>query len=75
MDFGIDFALKYIFPLYTFLIILEYYKAKENYNLKESASSFVIAGVSTLISTFTQVVGLGVFIIIFNLFLNVIIIY
>lgn len=75
MDFGIDFALKYIFPLYTFLIILEYYKAKENYNLKESASSFVIAGVSTLISTFTQVVGLGVFIIIFNLFKDLRIVY
>lgn len=68
MELDINGAIKLIFPVYIFLIILEYYKAKDNYNLKESASSFVIAGVSTLIATFTKVWALGVFMVIFEAF-------
>ncbi len=67
MDIGIATWIKFIFPAYILLIIIEYYQAKDNYDLKESASSFVIAGVSTTIAFFTKVVAFGVFIFVFEL--------
>jgi sterol desaturase/sphingolipid hydroxylase (fatty acid hydroxylase superfamily) len=67
MDFGFDAATKYVVPVYILLIIVEYLRAKDNYNLKESASSFVIAGVSAVIASFTMVWAFLVFVFVFNI--------
>lgn len=65
---NIGLALKFIYPFYALLIVIEYFKAKENYDLKESASSFAIAAVSTGIAVFTQIVTLSVFVLVFEFF-------
>ena len=67
MDFGFNTAAKYLIPFYILLIIIEYFKARDNYNIKESASSFVIAGVSTGIAFFTKVWAFLVFVFVFEI--------
>ncbi len=62
MDFGINTAIKYLVPFYVLLIIIEFLRARENYNIKESLSSFAIAIVSTGIAVFTKVWALAVFV-------------
>lgn len=66
MEFGIEVGIKYLYPILIALIVIEFFTAKHLYDLKESLSSFVIAGISTLIVTVTKVAALGVFIYLFE---------
>jgi len=68
MELTTDIYIKYFFPVLIAVIIIEYFSARHLYNLRESLSSFVIAGVSTVIASFTKIVALGVFIFFFELF-------
>ena len=54
------------YPIFIALIIAEYFYSKKLYNLKESLSSFTIAGVSSVIALFTKVWALGVFYLVFE---------
>ena len=66
MNLDIEGIALYVYPVLIALIVVEYFTARHLYNLKESLSSFVIAGVSTIIVTSTKVVALGVFFIVFE---------
>jgi len=67
MDIGIvKAALIYIYPFYILLIIVEFFRARDNYDLKESVSSFVIAGISTVIALFTRTFMLIIFVAVFE---------
>ena len=68
MDKIIQSGMIYIYPLLITLIVLEYLKAKDLYDVKETFSSFAIAAVSSLIVTFTKVVAFGVFVYLFDYF-------
>ncbi len=59
---------KYLYPLLGALILLEFLKARENYDLKESASGMVIAIVASLVAVVTKAVALGVFFVVFEFF-------
>lgn len=49
------FGLVYVYPVFLVLIIMEYLKAKEYFDLKESLSGFVIGIGATLIRVITNV--------------------
>jgi len=66
MDLDIQGIALYVYPVLISLIVVEYFAAKQLFNWKESLSSFVIAGVSSVIATSTKVVALGVFFIVFE---------
>ena len=68
MGIEIKAILIYIYPIFIFLMILEYVFAKQLFNLKESATGFAIAAVASLVSFFSNAVALTVFIFIFELF-------
>lgn len=68
MDLPITPFIKYIYPFLIALIIIEYLRARDLYNLKESAASMVIAVVATMIATVTKVYALAIFILIFETF-------
>ena len=70
MEFGIEVGIKYLYPILIALIVIEFFSAKHLYNLKESLSSFVIAGVSTLIITVTKEIYKQYFIAIFTCLYN-----
>lgn len=66
MELDVAGLASWIYPFLIALIVVEYISAKHLYNLKESLSSFVIAGVSTVIASFTKVVALGIFYLVFE---------
>lgn len=66
MEFEVGSYIAFIYPFLIALIVLEYLKAKDLYNIKETGSSFAIAIGATIIASFTKVVALGIFIAIFE---------
>ncbi len=63
---NIDFWIKTVYPLMLILLVIEVLTVREHYDLKETASSLAIAAGATIIATFTKVVALSVFIIVFE---------
>ncbi len=66
MELIIEEVALYVYPFFIALIFAEFLFAKHLFNLKESLSSFTIAGVSSLIAIFTKVWALGVFFLVFE---------
>ncbi len=66
MDLNMQGVAMVAYPIFITLIIAEYFYSKKLYNLKESLSSFTIAGVSSVIALFTKVWALGVFYLVFE---------
>ena len=60
-----DFGLTYIHPVFVVLIIMEYLKAKELFDLKETLSGFVIAAGATVMRLFTNVFEISVYLFLF----------
>jgi sterol desaturase/sphingolipid hydroxylase (fatty acid hydroxylase superfamily) len=56
---------KYIYPLFVGLIVLEYFRAKELYDLKESWSGFVMGLVATVIRVVVNVFEISLYILLF----------
>ena len=67
LDVIVNFALTYIYPFYVILILLEFLSARHLFDLKESASGFVIAGVSSVVAATTKIVALAVFLLVFEI--------
>jgi sterol desaturase/sphingolipid hydroxylase (fatty acid hydroxylase superfamily) len=68
MDKVLEIGMTYVYPILILLIVIEFFKARHLYDLKESLSSFAIAAVSSLIVTFTKVVAVGIFFLLFEYF-------
>ena len=67
MEIGIiKAALMYVYPFYILLIVFEFFKARHNYDLKETASSFGIAAVATVIAVFNNGIVLIIFATVFE---------
>jgi sterol desaturase/sphingolipid hydroxylase (fatty acid hydroxylase superfamily) len=62
----IDFGLKVMYPLYIGLIIIEFLNARHLYDLKESASGFVIAFGATAIRLATRAAEFALFVLLFE---------
>ncbi|HOP43906.1 MAG TPA: sterol desaturase family protein [Flavobacteriales bacterium] len=60
-----DFGLTYIYPVFVVLIIIEYLKAKELFDLKETLSGFVIAAGATVMRLLTNVFEISVYLFLF----------
>ena len=59
-------GIKYIYPVFLVLIVLEYFNAKHLYDLKESFSGFVMGVVATLIRVVTNVLEITLFMFLFQ---------
>ena len=68
LEFVYKFAFTYIYPVYIALIVFEFLAARENFDVKESLSGFVIAAVSSVVAATTKIIALGIFFFIFELF-------
>ena len=68
MELGIDVVVKYIYPIFGLLMVLEYFSAKHLFDLKESFAGFVVAIVASVIASFSKLVALAIFFLIFELF-------
>lgn len=58
-------GIKYVYPIFLVLLLIELVNAKHLYNLKETFASFVILVGATLIRVFTQVFELTLYMFIF----------
>ncbi|MFN6115714.1 MAG: hypothetical protein ACK46C_07505, partial [Flavobacteriales bacterium] len=58
-------GIKYIYPIFLVLIILEYLRAKELFDLKESLSGFVIGLGATVIRVITNVFEITLYMFLF----------
>jgi len=67
MNLDLQGVALYVYPILIAFMIVEYLSAKHLFDLKESFSSLVIAGVSTVIATFTKAVAIGIFFLVFEL--------
>ena len=68
IDKVMQIGMTYVYPILIILVIVEFFKAKHLFDVKESLSSFAIAAVSSLIVTFTKVVAVGIFFFLFEYF-------
>lgn len=57
----------YVYPIFLGLLLLEFFKAKELYNLKETWASFVILVGATLVRVFTNVFEITIYLYLFHL--------
>ena len=58
-------GIKYIYPIFLVLILLEYLNAKHLYDLKESLSGFVIGVGATIIRVLTNVFEISLYMFLF----------
>ena len=58
-------GLKYVYPIFLGLIVLEYVNAKHLYDLKESLSGFIIGVGATLIRVVTNVFEISLYMFLF----------
>jgi sterol desaturase/sphingolipid hydroxylase (fatty acid hydroxylase superfamily) len=58
---------KYLYPILLALIVIEYFNARHLYDVKESLSGMVIAIVASIIASFTKVVAVAIFFVVFEL--------
>jgi sterol desaturase/sphingolipid hydroxylase (fatty acid hydroxylase superfamily) len=56
---------KYIYPFFVALIVLEYFRAKELFDLKESWAGFVMGSVATLIKVIANVFEISLYLFLF----------
>ena len=68
MNLGIEFVLRYVYPIFIILMVIEYFMARHLFDLKESLSGFAIAIGASLVAFFTKVIAFGIFVLFFNLF-------
>jgi len=68
MDLGIELTVKYIYPIFIILMILEFVLARHLFDVKESLSGFAIAAGASLVAFFTKVIAFGVFVFFFEFF-------
>ena len=68
MEINVSDWIVYLYPILVALIILEFFTARHLYDVKESLSGFVIAIGATIIASFTKIVALAVFVVVFELF-------
>ena len=59
-------AIKYAFPAFIIIMIIEYYMAKHLFDLKESFAGLLIAIGASFITTATKAVTLGIFFVVFE---------
>ncbi len=64
----VDFGLKFMYPLYVVLIIVEYLSARHLFDVKESLSGFAIAAGATVVRLLTKTWELALFIVLFKAF-------
>ncbi|MCU0320749.1 MAG: sterol desaturase family protein [Flavobacteriales bacterium] len=57
---------KYIYPLFVGLIVLEYIRARELYDLKESWAGFVMGSIATVIRVVVNVFEISLYILLFT---------
>jgi sterol desaturase/sphingolipid hydroxylase (fatty acid hydroxylase superfamily) len=68
IDFDMaDEAVKYAFPAFIIIMIIEFYMAKHLFDLKESLAGLTIAIVASFITAATKAATLGIFILVFEL--------
>lgn len=60
-----DIGLKYVYPIFTALIVVEYLQARHLFDLKESLSGFVIALGATVMRLLTQVLEVSLYLFLF----------
>ena len=60
-------GLLYVYPAFLVLLLVEYFRAKELYNLKETFASFVILVGATLMRIFTNVFEISIYLFLFYL--------
>ena len=61
-----DEAIKYAFPAFILIMIIEYFMAKHLFDLKESLAGLLIALGATFITAATKAFTLGIFILVFE---------
>ncbi|MDX9751773.1 MAG: sterol desaturase family protein [Flavobacteriales bacterium] len=60
-----DIGLKYVYPIFLALIVVEYVRARHLFDLKESLSGFVIAIGATVMRLLTQVLEVSLYLFLF----------
>ena len=66
LDFDMaNAAVKYAFPAFVLIMLIEYYMAKHLFDLKESLAGVIIAIVASIITAATKAATLGLFILVF----------
>lgn len=58
-------GLRYIYPVFVLLIVVEYLKAKELYDLKESLSGFAMGAGATVVKVITGVYEVSIYLLLF----------
>jgi len=58
-------GIKYVYPLFLVLIMMEYVRAKHHFDLKESVSGFVIGAGATVIRVITNVFEISLYMFLF----------
>ncbi|MCB0790947.1 MAG: sterol desaturase family protein [Flavobacteriales bacterium] len=59
-------GLRYLYPVFVILIVIEYLKARELYDLKESLSGFVMGAGATIVKVVTGVFEVSVYLFLFH---------
>ena len=61
-----DWGIKYLYPVFLVLIVVEYLNAKHVYDLKESLAGFVMGIIATLVRLITNVFEITLFMFLFQ---------
>ena len=68
MNIDLNAYIIYLYPFLVTLMVLEFFFARHLYDVKETLSGFAIALGATLVASFTKLVALAVFVVIFEFF-------